>query len=225
MGKISNYNRSLRKRLIIILPISLLILFVILYTMEHLGMTRKFFKVGYRGPEKPVPRISIQTESEEKDRSFLREKNPLSVKQVILPREEEKEVDQEGKKPENPPLQSHPEDLEIETPPGESYYRSYESHADIPYQQDYVILKMVQPDYPQSAIELGLEGYVVVEAYISEEGRVKDAYVRSVYGPPSFEESSLEAVRQFRFKPMIMNGEPTTFWVSFLIKFNFRSPS
>jgi TonB family protein len=41
----------------------------------------------------------------------------------------------------------------------------------------------------------------------------------STVGPVSFEQSALDAVRQFLFQPPTENGQPTSMWVRFLIKF------
>jgi TonB family protein len=109
----------------------------------------------------------------------------------------------------------------VETP-GEYAFRAYPSHAAVPYRQDYVILKMVKPDYPPDALANAEEGYVLVEAYISPEGRVGEAYVRSSYGSRSFEDASVNAVRQFLFRPVQERGTSVSFWVSFLVRFRLR---
>jgi TonB family protein len=81
---------------------------------------------------------------------------------------------------------------------------------------------MIEPEYPSDALAERLEGYVLIEAYIASDGTVNEAYVRSSFGPVSFEASSLAAVRQFLFKPVRTNGMPVSFWVSFLVKFHLR---
>jgi TonB family protein len=48
---------------------------------------------------------------------------------------------------------------------------------------------------------------------------VTDAIVVSSIGPVSFQESTLEAVREFRFQPLIEDGKPTTMRIKFLVKF------
>ena len=92
----------------------------------------------------------------------------------------------------------------------------------MPYREDYVILKMVKPVYPPDALEMGMEGYVLIEVYVNKNGRVSGAWVRSSYGPISFEKSALDAVKQFEFDPIKENGKSTSFWVSFIVKFKLR---
>jgi TonB family protein len=81
---------------------------------------------------------------------------------------------------------------------------------------------MIEPEYPADAFAGREEGYVLIEAYIARDGTVNEAYVRSSFGPVSFETSSLAAVRQFLFKPVREGGRPVSFWVSFLVRFQLR---
>ncbi len=80
-------------------------------------------------------------------------------------------------------------------------------------------MKMIQPEYPADAMAKRSEGYVLVEVYVNEFGLVDEAYVRKVFGIKSFEKASIDAVRQFVFKPVIEDGVPSSFWISFLIRF------
>ncbi len=101
-------------------------------------------------------------------------------------------------------------------------FRSYPSHAPVPYRNDFVILRMVKPIYPPDALADAREGYVLIEAYVLSDGTVRDVYVRSAMGPRSFEDSSIDAVKQFLFKPILENGRAIPFWVSFLVRFELR---
>jgi TonB family protein len=111
--------------------------------------------------------------------------------------------------------------ISLETP-GDYDFRSYSSHAPVPYREDYVILRMVKPEYPPEALANLEEGHVLVEAYIGANGTVKETYVRSAQGPRSFEGATLDAVRQFLFRPVVVNGKPISFWTSFLVRFQIR---
>jgi len=42
-------------------------------------------------------------------------------------------------------------------------------------------------------------------------------------GSSSFEAVSLEAVRQFRFKPPIVDGKPSSMWIRFQIRFRIMN--
>jgi TonB family protein len=64
-----------------------------------------------------------------------------------------------------------------------------------------------RPVYPPEAKAAGIQGNVVVEVLIDEEGSVIDAtVVRSI---PLLDAEALRAVREWRFTPPVVNGKPT----------------
>jgi len=64
----------------------------------------------------------------------------------------------------------------------------------------------VAPIYPQEAQDAKVQGVVVIETVIDEAGAVKEAWIlKSV---PLLDEPALEAVRQWRYQPTLMNGVP-----------------
>jgi protein TonB len=65
----------------------------------------------------------------------------------------------------------------------------------------------VNPVYPQEAKDAGVEGIVViVEAKIGPDGTVAEAWVvRSI---PLLDDAALDAIRQWRFSPTLLNGVP-----------------
>ena len=65
----------------------------------------------------------------------------------------------------------------------------------------------VQQQYPRRAQERGIEGYVVVRFTITKTGSVRDPIV--VESSSSlFERSALKAVSQYKYEPLVVNGEP-----------------
>jgi TonB family protein len=69
-----------------------------------------------------------------------------------------------------------------------------------------VIVTRVEPNYPEEARRRRIEGRVVVHAIIGIDGAVKDLEVIS--GPQELTQSALDAVRQWRYKPTLLNGQP-----------------
>jgi len=220
MGRIEEYDRKRTRFLLLTLPIALCIILLILVTMEKTNVVKRYFTVGYKGPMKVLPEIQIVDEIGLEDVTN-RKRNKTLIAQNIKIEGEESRKKKEGEKPETLKKKEGKANLK-ETSTSKDFYRSYASRAKVPYREDYVILKMVKPEYPQDALDLGLEGYVLVELYINTDGRVAGAWVRSSYGPLSFEESALKAVKQFVFQPVKENGKPIPFWVSFLIKFKLK---
>jgi TonB family protein len=65
----------------------------------------------------------------------------------------------------------------------------------------------VAPIYPQEAKDAKVQGVVVIETVIDESGAVREAWVlKSV---PLLDGPALEAVKQWRFEPTLLNGVPT----------------
>jgi len=82
-----------------------------------------------------------------------------------------------------------------------------------------VVIERVNPHYPQSALDAGTSGIVIVETKISEKGNVDEA--RVVRGlSPELDEAAMEAVKQWKFKPATLDGKPVA--VVFNLTINFR---
>lgn len=69
-----------------------------------------------------------------------------------------------------------------------------------------MLLRKVTPEYPAAAKAGGVTGTVVIEARIGKDGHVYDLSV--VSGPPPLQKAAMEAVRQWVYKPYLLNGEP-----------------
>jgi TonB family protein len=221
MGRIEQYDRRLHKRLIILLPVSLLILAMIVFTLDRTRVAERIFIVGYEGTERFVPEITIIDESGIESDVRMKQRDAMKAEDVLLESEAIVRSDDSGDEPSRE-IKDAGESPAIGLAESDDLFRTYPTRARVPYREDYVILKMIEPEYPIYAIENGLEGYVLVEAYINAEGTVDGVWVRSAYGDKSFEASAVDAVEQFLFKPAKQAGEPIPFWVSFLIRFELR---
>lgn len=73
-------------------------------------------------------------------------------------------------------------------------------------QQMAQLITRVEPQYPRLAIQVQREGRVELHAIISTEGRIESLEVMS--GDPLFIQSALAAVREWRYRPTILNGRP-----------------
>ncbi len=81
-----------------------------------------------------------------------------------------------------------------------------------------LLLTPIQPVYPRIAVAAGIQGTVVMEAVISKTGRIESLHV--VSGSPMLQTAALDAVRGARYRPYLLNGEPTE--VQTTISVNFR---
>lgn len=84
-----------------------------------------------------------------------------------------------------------------------------------------LLLAPIRPDYPSIARLTRAEGTIVIEAIISRTGAIESAHV--VSGPPIFQQAALNAIRQARYRPYLLNGQPTE--VQTTITIHFRSGS
>ncbi len=69
-----------------------------------------------------------------------------------------------------------------------------------------LVLKKVPPVYPPDAKKARVQGAVELSAVIGKDGSVEDLKVLS--GPKMLRQSALDAVRQWTYKPYLLNGEP-----------------
>jgi periplasmic protein TonB len=83
------------------------------------------------------------------------------------------------------------------------------------------IVRRVEPVYPDLAAAARIGAIVVVEAEVDVHGVVKSVKVLS--GHPLFDEPAMNAVKQWRYQPLLLNGEPTGFILSVIINFNLRT--
>jgi periplasmic protein TonB len=80
-----------------------------------------------------------------------------------------------------------------------------------------LLIKRVQPKYPQAALSAHAQGTVQIEATIDKEGKVTNLKVLS--GHPILARSALEAVRQWRYKPYYLDGEPVEIETQITVNF------
>jgi TonB family protein len=77
----------------------------------------------------------------------------------------------------------------------------------------------VHPVYPRSMREAGLEGVVPLEAIIGRDGTVQSLRVVSAQVHPDFARAAIDAVRQWRFDPTLLNGKPVEVVMNVSVEF------
>jgi protein TonB len=81
-------------------------------------------------------------------------------------------------------------------------------------------IKDVKPVYPQIAQTAKVQGIVIIEATIGKDGSVKDAKVlRSV---PLLDQAALDAVRQWKFTPTLLNNVPVEVVMTVTVNFTLN---
>jgi protein TonB len=72
--------------------------------------------------------------------------------------------------------------------------------------QQAAIVHQMQPVYPQIAKTAHIQGTVILHAIIAKDGTVQE--LQYVSGPPLLMRNAMDAVRQWRYRPTLLNGEP-----------------
>jgi TonB family protein len=78
----------------------------------------------------------------------------------------------------------------------------------------------VNPTYPQEAKDANIQGVVILEAIVAEDGSVREVEVlRSI---PQLDAAAIDAVKQWRFSPTLLNGVPTAVRITTTVSFTLR---
>ena len=69
-----------------------------------------------------------------------------------------------------------------------------------------LLVHKVTPQYPPLAKQARIQGVVVLQALIGKDGSIQNLHV--VSGHPMLTNAALEAVKEWKYKPYYLNGEP-----------------
>lgn len=76
-----------------------------------------------------------------------------------------------------------------------------------------------QPRYTEDARRAGVEGVVILETVVDEEGNVRD--VKVLKGLPyGLDQSAVDTVKTWRYEPALRDGEPVAVYFTFTINFS-----
>jgi len=82
------------------------------------------------------------------------------------------------------------------------------------------IVTQIRPEYPSKARAAHIEGDVVLHAIIDKEGKISE--VRVLSGDDVLAQSAVEAIRQWRYKPMLVDGEAKEVDTTITVTFSLR---
>jgi protein TonB len=80
------------------------------------------------------------------------------------------------------------------------------------------LIYKVQPPYPALARTARIQGVVVLEAVINKQGTIEN--LRVLAGHPMLALAAREAVRQWRYRPYILNNEPVEVETQITVNFS-----
>lgn len=88
---------------------------------------------------------------------------------------------------------------------------------------EYLPIVVIQPQYPNRALQRGIEGWCQVMFTVDENGGVQDAVVVDADPPDIFDSASLRAVARFKFNARTKDGQPVkTPGVQYVFRFNLE---
>lgn len=159
-----------------------------------------------------LPKESKETILEQVPEEIIKVEEPPPPPKPILPVEVSVEEGQE-EEIEIAPTTTFTETRELPVLPEMRVYEQYE------VEEPPVLIKKVDPVYPEIARQLKIEGMVYVRIIVGPDGKVKHAeIVKSVH--EILNEPVLEAVRQWIFKPGKQMGQPVS--VRIIQPYRFR---
>jgi protein TonB len=80
------------------------------------------------------------------------------------------------------------------------------------------LVERVEPEYPPVAVSARVQGVVILEATVGRDGRVED--VRILRSLPLLDRAAMNAVRRWRYSPLLLNGTPERFVVTVTVSFS-----
>ena len=92
----------------------------------------------------------------------------------------------------------------------------------IPYDDPPQPMTSIRPQYPEIAQEAGIEGVVVVQAFIDKKGRVKETLILKGVPNTGLDEAAMEAIRKTRFKPAKQRERAVGVWISIPVNFKLK---
>jgi len=83
-----------------------------------------------------------------------------------------------------------------------------------------LLLEKVQPSYPDQAMRAGMQGPVVLQAWIARDGTIRE--LKLIRGSFLLGQAAYQAVKQWRYQPYLLNGRPVE--AQTLVTVDFRLP-
>jgi protein TonB len=82
------------------------------------------------------------------------------------------------------------------------------------------LVHRVEPVYPDFAVQARVQGVVILEATVNEHGEVVNVDVlRSI---KLLDRAAIEAVKQWRYSPVLLNGKPRSFVLTVTLNFSIK---
>jgi len=81
-----------------------------------------------------------------------------------------------------------------------------------------LLINRVQPNYPPLAKSARIQGQVVLQAVIGKDGTIQNLH--AISGHPMLTPAAIDAVKQWRYKPYFLNGDPVEVDTQIVVNFS-----
>ncbi len=135
------------------------------------------------------------------------------------------------------PIESESDDLDEDITIAETELEDFEAWGDapppptntgprvkfIPYDDPPVARSPINPVYPEIAQEAGIEGTVIVQAFINDKGIVEETIILKGVPNTGLDEAAAKAIKETRFKPAKQRDRPVGVWISIPVHFTLKN--
>jgi protein TonB len=83
------------------------------------------------------------------------------------------------------------------------------------------LVRRVEPEYPRTAVDARLQGVVILDTVVAEDGRVLDVRVLRSAGV-LLDRAAIAAIRQWRYTPLELNGIRVKFLLTVTLSFRLE---
>ena len=169
------------------------------------------------------------------EEEFLQQQE-IVIEQIDIPQTRQADSPPPPSRP-SVPIESESEDLDEDITIAETELEDFEAWGDapppptntgprvrfIPYDDPPVARSPINPVYPEIAQEAGIEGTVIVQAFINDRGIVEETIILKGVPNTGLDEAAADAIRKTRFKPAKQRDRPVGVWISIPVHFTLKN--
>ena len=84
------------------------------------------------------------------------------------------------------------------------------------------LISQVKPVYPETLQQQGIEGTILLQAIIAKDGGLSALKVMNALANPELAKAAVDAVKQWRYEPTLLNGSPVEVTTTIAVNFRLR---
>ena len=213
-SRLAYLDQCYRRRFRVCLPVAMgaLALGMVILPEEVVIAPRQRL-VGQEGPLRIVPEVDITTEEFDEKSTTAAPAAAAPTDFVVVDLDYASDPDQEPVPLPNVAPERFSKNLEEFSIKDDVQYAIRTTRHPVLAQTDYVLILSKPPAYPRKAVREGIEGEVTIIMLVNVRGRVDQVFVVNPENYPLLARAATEAVYRWLFKPHLIDGVPTPFWI------------